>query len=300
VMGDREGQELLDKLLPMQASDGSWSGTSHSVMHGYGQCFTIETTALAALALLKTGKNSAPLQKAVDYLIRSKTGYGYGSTQSTVMTLKALIEYLKLDKKSAQDGTFQVLVDGKKTGQYAFKTKVAQKLEIKDLNQYFTHPNPKIEVVFDNPEVVIPFDLDIKYTSRQPQDAPNCPLALTTTLDKKATTVGETVRMTATLKNTQNIPQASPMIVIGIPSGLSLQPWQLKKLVDEKQVDYYELWDGYAVFHFESMAANTTKNIALDLRAEVPGVYEAPASQAFLYYTNDQRVWSKPEKVTIR
>ncbi len=89
------------------------------------------------------------------------------------------------------------------------------------------------------------------------------------------------------------------MIVLGIPAGLTLQPWQLKKLVDEKQCDFYELWDGFAVFHFEKIAANETRELHLDLRADVAGTFEAPASQAFLYYSNDQRVWSKPERLTV-
>ena len=93
--------------------------------------------------------------------------------------------------------------------------------------------------------------------------------------------------------------QASPMVVLGIPAGLTLQPWQLKKLVDEKKCDFYELWDGFAVFHFEQIAPGETRSLDLDLRADIAGAFEAPASQAFLYYSNDQRVWSKPERLEI-
>jgi hypothetical protein len=90
------------------------------------------------------------------------------------------------------------------------------------------------------------------------------------------------------------------MVVLGIPAGLTLQPWQLKKLVDEKKCDFYELWEGFAVFHFDAIAAGETRTLDLDLRADIAGTFEAPASQAFLYYSNDQRVWSKPEQLTIR
>ena len=89
------------------------------------------------------------------------------------------------------------------------------------------------------------------------------------------------------------------MVVLGIPAGLTLQPWQLKQLGEQKKWDFYELWDGFAVFHFESIAPGETRRIDLDLRADIPGVFEAPASQAFLYYDNEQRVWSKPETITI-
>jgi len=89
------------------------------------------------------------------------------------------------------------------------------------------------------------------------------------------------------------------MIVLGIPAGLTLQPWQLKKIVDEKQCDFYELWDGFAVFHFERLAPGEQRQITLDLRADIAGSFEAPASQAFLYYENEQRVWSKPGAIVV-
>jgi hypothetical protein len=36
--------------------------------------------------------------------------------------------------------------------------------------------------------------------------------------------------------------------VIGIPSGLSAQPWQLKELQDKKLVDFYKVRKNYLVF----------------------------------------------------
>lgn len=216
------------------------------------------------------------------------------------MALKAIIGYVKLDKSNQVDGSFSVLVDGKKTGDYKFSNKSTEKLQIKGLERYFTNNNPQIEVVFADKNVFIPIDVDVRYASRRPQNAPTCPLALSTSLNQKTASVGGTVRMTAKLTNPSSQAQASPMVVLGIPSGLSLQPWQLKKLVEEKQCDFYELWDGFAVFHFENLAGGATRELNLDLRADIPGTYEAPASQAFLYYSNDQRVWSKPEKLEIR
>ena len=299
AMKDPKGNTVLKQLLEKQADDGSWASTSHSVFHAYGKCFQIEITALAALALMKSGEKSAALQKAMDYIMQAKTEYGYGSTQSTVLALKALVEYAKVGNQSAADGALVVQVDGRRVAEQPFSTRDAKRLEIKNLEQYFTSENPRVEVFFENAKAVIPFDLEIKYASRQPRNAKDCPISFQTNLGQNTAKVGETVRLTASLKNETAQPQASPMVVLGIPAGLTLQPWQLKKLVDEKQCDFYELWDGFAVFHFEKIGAGETRTLHLDLRADVAGAFEAPASQAFLYYTNDQRVWSKPERLVI-
>lgn len=299
AMKDERGKALLARLREKQEANGSWAGNTHSVMYGYGDCFRIETTALAALALMKANDEGAALHKAVEFLANSKTEYGYGSTQSTVMVLKALIEYAKIGNQSTADGTLVVMVDGRRVVEQPFSTKDPKRLEIKHIEQYFNSNDPRLEVFFDNPKAVIPFDVEVKYASRQPRNAPNCPLAFKTELAAQTASVGETVRLTATLQNTTTQAQASPMVVIGIPAGLTLQPWQLKKLVDEKKCDFYELWDGFAVFHFEQIAPGETRRLDLDLRADVAGGFEAPASQAFLYYANDQRVWSKPERLTV-
>jgi uncharacterized protein YfaS (alpha-2-macroglobulin family) len=48
------------------------------------------------------------------------------------------------------------------------------------------------------------------------------------------------------------------------------------------------------------MKPQEVKTIQLDLKAELPGIFEAPASSAYLYYTNEFKSWSKPEKIEIK
>jgi len=304
VSKDPRAPKLIAQLLDKQDEKGSWVGSSHSVMYGYGECFRIETTALAALALMKSGQNSTAVSKAIDFILKAKNEYGYGSTQSTVLALRALVEYAKISHSKSSDGQLVVQVDGKRVAEQPFSTQSPKRIEIAGLERFFTHNNPVVEVFFEGkngkPALALPFDLEIKYASRLPSNTPNCTLSLKTELGKTRASVGETVRLQTVLKNESKEMAASPMVVLGIPAGLNLQAWQLKKLMDEHQCDFYELWDGYAVFHFEKLAAGASRTLNLDLRADIPGVFEAPASQAFLYYQNDQRVWSKPERLVVQ
>ena len=111
--------------------------------------------------------------------------------------------------------------------------------------------------------------------------------------------MGETVRMTAAVKSKSQRDQPMTMAMIGIPAGLSVQMWQLKELQEKKVFDYCEIFNGYVVLHYESLKAGETRTVNLDLKADIPGEYEAPASCAFMYYTNEHRVWSKPERMVI-
>jgi uncharacterized protein YfaS (alpha-2-macroglobulin family) len=90
------------------------------------------------------------------------------------------------------------------------------------------------------------------------------------------------------------------MAIIGIPAGFTVQPWQLKELQDKKVFDYYEMKGNNIAIYYRGMGANSVKEINLDLKAEMPGTYEAPASSAYLYYTNEFKTWTSMDRVTIK
>jgi uncharacterized protein YfaS (alpha-2-macroglobulin family) len=104
--------------------------------------------------------------------------------------------------------------------------------------------------------------------------------------------------MQVTLKHNAYEVLSNPIAVIGIPSGLSLQPWQLRELQEKNVADYIELWNGYIVFYFRELTNDKTIN--LDLKAEAAGTFEAPASSAYLYYDNEFKSWSLPQKIDIQ
>lgn len=297
--GDARANRYLARLLEQQQPEGLWKGKTHSVLHADGPCFDMETTALGALALMKTTGHAAPLQRAMQYITGAKTEYGYGSTQSTVLALKALTEYVGNTDVQSGEGQLVVSVDGKRVKEIPVHAQIAKRIEVRDLGQYITHDHPRMEVFFEKGKTVLPFDLELKYASLQPLNTARCAVSLETALAQSEVEKGSTVRLSAVVRNTTEQVLASPMLVVGIPAGLTLQPWQLKKLMDEKRCDFYELWDGKAVFHFEQLPARAVRQIDLDLKADVAGVFEAPASQAFLYYQNDQRVWGKPQRVRV-
>jgi uncharacterized protein YfaS (alpha-2-macroglobulin family) len=89
------------------------------------------------------------------------------------------------------------------------------------------------------------------------------------------------------------------IVIIGIPAGLSLQPWQLKEMQEKEVFDFYEITDGNLVVYYRAVEASATKVIELDLKAEVPGEYKATASSAYLYYANEFKDWEAGAKVKI-
>ncbi len=53
------------------------------------------------------------------------------------------------------------------------------------------------------------------------------------------------------------------------------------------------------ILYLRAMAPGATKDVDLDLLASVPGTYTAPATSAYLYYTDEYKSWASPVAVTV-
>src|SRR6202035_2301723 len=88
---------VLKKLDALQEPRPEWKAIAfptkgESLAYARGESLTVETTALAALAMLKSGQFPNDVNKALVYLVKSKgPGGTWGSTSATVLSLKALI-----------------------------------------------------------------------------------------------------------------------------------------------------------------------------------------------------------------
>ncbi|MEZ4959711.1 MAG: carboxypeptidase regulatory-like domain-containing protein [Saprospiraceae bacterium] len=297
-VGDkRAAAAMLEVLQKTQAQDGSWTGKTASMTQSTGKNLTIETTGLAALAFLKTNDHAAQVQAAVNYLAEAKSQYGYGSTQATVLALKALTAHAQQFKKSI-GGTVALFINGKKAGEQTFTADQKEPLAFNGLTQFLKTGKNEVKVKFTNGEA-LPYDLSVSYNTRQPQSSPDCKLSLTTSLSAQNGSMGSDIRLSTSLTNTSNEAVPNPIAIVGIPAGLGIQPWQVKEMQEKNLFDFYEIKDSYVVFYFRQMEAGEVKNIHLDLKADLPGEYEAPASSAYLYYSNDAVVWSKPDRVVV-
>jgi hypothetical protein len=295
---DKRAAVLVKELVKFQQKDGSFVGLTSSVTNSTGQSLMVETSSLAVLAMLQTKKYPKEIKAALSAIQKGKNYSGYGSTQGTVLALKAMLQQAKDNKRASEAGELVVSINGKQVASIAY-TADQKEILIPNLAKFLKDGNQKVKVEYKGTKMPMPWDLEVTYTTHIPQSAPDCKLSLSTVLAQNECKMGETVRLTTTLTNISTKGQPMTMAMIGIPAGLSLQPWQLKELQEKKIVDYYELFDGYVVLHYEQLKPNQTKIVHLDLKADIPGGYVAPASSAFLYYTNEHKVWAEPDFIVI-
>ncbi len=296
---DQRADKLRKELLALQKDDGRWKGLTYSMTHSRGKSLDIETSALSVLSILKSGKHQQALRKGVEYIASCKSSNGFGPTQSTVLAMKALVSHAKANTRKEANGRFTLLVDGQIVGEQSFDNKQRESIVLPDLAKYFPNGKHQVTLRFADKEATLPYDLSVKYYTSLPRNSVENPLSLKTEFTSTEQEMGTVFRHKATLTNTTNEAVPNTIATIGIPSGLSLQPWQLKELQEKEVCDYIELMGNYIVFHFLALDAGESKTILLDLKADIPGTYEAPASVAYLYYGDDRRFWTKSQTVKI-
>lgn len=293
---EARARPLLTALYGKQAADGSWNGAKHSVTYSTGQALKVETTALAILATIKDERRPGQaLQSGIRYLIGARSGAGnFSSTQGTILALKALTSYSRFAQQTTEDGSVAVWVDGKEVGRVAYKAGQREEVRLDGLEKFLTTPGEhKLEVRYaDGVKSPLPYTLAADWRTLQQPSSDQCAVRLTTALSGTTAKTGESLRLTATLTNTDAAKgQPMTMALLGLPAGLTPQPWQLKQLQERGVVDFYELKDGRLACYFRDLKPGEVVTINLDLKAEMPGTYAAPASVAYLYYTDEFKWW---------
>ncbi|RMH45321.1 MAG: hypothetical protein D6689_00150 [Deltaproteobacteria bacterium] len=291
----------LDKLAGMAGEDGAFAGADHSITRSGGVALTIETTALAAMALMKGGPRYLPrVTKAIEWIDAHRSGYGgYGSTQSTVLALRALARYAAATRTPRAPGHVDVYVNGAKAGSIDWTAGERGALELRGLGRHLKPGHNTIELRMES-TAPMPYSMVVAYRSEQPASSPDAKVAIHTKLDRATVPWGESVRMHVSMRNLTSEGLPMTLARVGIPGGLQFQTWQLKELVDKGQIDFFETRDREVVLYWRSMAPKAAAEIDLQLLAAVPGRFAAPASTAYLYYTDEHKHWAEPVSIEVQ
>ncbi len=297
-----ETAAMVRKLAAMQAKDGSFPGAKESITMSGGESLTIETTALATLALIKASPANEfepNIRGAVDWVNARRGSYGqWGNTQATILGLKALTAYADHARQMQAGGSATLIVNGHEAGTIAFDKGRKDALVWNDLAGALHTGKNTIELRLEG-GATLPYTVSIDYRSARPQSSAKAKVSVATTLDKDHVKMGEGVKLRAHIEN--RTADGIPMTLarVGLPGGLVTQTWQLKELKDKGLIDFYETRPREVILYWRGMAPTAKKDIDLDLLAAVPGDYEAPASSAYLYYTAEDKAWAPPLKVSV-
>ena len=295
-------RDLLNDLLIAEIGNEGFETVDikGSMTGSYYNNVKVETAALIVMSFLKAKKVNNTVLDGMNFILKSKRGFRYGSTQATCLALQAIIEYAKVENanKFVATDSVRINLNGHEFSKSFLNAKQG-KIVFKDLGEYLNEGIQDIHVSFSNSKVHVPFAFQANWQTYHPHSQEQCALELSTQLLKSTAKISETLRMEIKMQNKESETKASPIAIIGIPSGTSVQPWQLKELVDNEAIAFYELHDNELVLYWRKIDGQETIAINLDLKAELAGNYRASASRAYLYYGDEYKHWVAGAQINI-
>lgn len=297
----KEADKLLEQIKDQLKRDLTNIKTEHSVVMSTGNGLYVESLSLAIMAELRSKNTDVGfIQKAMEKLLSMRQYGRFGNTQSTILALRAIIAVVNNSSDTKKgNGKVECLINGKVVASQEYTKNQYAPIEIKGLEQYLNTGKNTVEVRFDSKESTLPYSFDAEWYTDQLDNSDPCQIKMSTKFQKQRAKMGETVRLVTQIENTKNEASAPAMAKIGIPSGLSLQPWQLKELTEKEAFDFYEIRDNYLFLYYVSLPASHTQTINLDLKVEIPGNYRSPASSAYLYYTDELKYWADSQRIQL-
>ena len=211
----------------------------------------MEATAAACLAWFQADRPdlfAPPLRKAMAWLNAQRDPAGtFGATQSTVLALKAVTEQARRHKRPAESGELVIRVGGAEVARRAFAAADVGPVVL-TLPEAALAAGVTAVTVEATAGEGCPVALTWHARTANPATSPDCPLTLTTSLDRAGYAEGDAARVSVTWANPSARPVGMAMAVVGLPAGLRLPPdfKQLKAMTErpaagEPRVSHFEV-----------------------------------------------------------
>jgi uncharacterized protein YfaS (alpha-2-macroglobulin family) len=298
--GDQTGaRQLMEKLAKKQETAGNVAGAVTSITRSGGDALAIETTALSVLAWMREPSYAANVEKGLKWIVESNKSGRFGSTQSTVLALRAIVAYDNAHARPKAPGRIILTVDGRTVGApLAFTSSTQGALVMPEFASELGPGRHLVAIKMEDGSSM-PFSVGVKYHSLLPDSAEQARVGIQVLLKDAQIQEGSVTEAIVSIANKSDQVIPTPVAIVGIPGGLEVRHDQLKELVKSGKIDAYEVLGREVVLYWRYLKAKDNFDLPLSLVAAVPGSYTGPASRAYLYYTDEYKTWAPGLKVSI-
>ena len=298
-----------------EGNSAYWKSGVATFMGSEGQTGSIETTALAAYAFLRSGTHPDLANAALTYLVRQKDNFGtWHSTQATVLSLKALIESVRAGAEKV-NAAVTITLNGSQTRNVQV---TPENFDVVQLVA-FDDVNPGRENIV---EINVQGEGNLMYQISGGYYLPWDKLALYPELsrgeqlvkidvqyDRAELAVNDTVNVNVTLSLNEGKAE-SAMIDLGLPPGFSVESQDLAALVTRyndtpqdypyPKIERFELTGRQILIYLSNLSAGNPLTFSYRLRAKFPLEVQTHASNAYDYYNPEVSGEVEPQILVVR
>jgi alpha-2-macroglobulin-like protein len=268
--------------------------------YGAGNCGTIETTSLATLAMLGGHRDPRLVRSALAWLIAQKDSRGtWGSTQATVLALKALLAGTSEPLSDGQARQIDFLVDGKLVKSIDIPPQQSDVVKQIDLSKFVAAGNHRLGI-HEQSGSACGYDASlVHYIPNVDTDRRSGAFAISLDYDKTKSAMAD--RIEATARVTNRLPTSAPMVVVELPAppGFSLDTADFDSLQSAGKIAKYQTTPGRATVYLRELATGEPLVIKYHLHADVPLKVVAAAARAYEYYDPSRQAYSTPVQLEV-
>ncbi|HXF64939.1 MAG TPA: alpha-2-macroglobulin family protein, partial [Caldilineaceae bacterium] len=281
-----------------------WDTAYSTWLRSYGDAANLETTALAAHALLRAHYRLDLAEQAIAFIISQRNAFGaYETTQATIISLKTLLLAARMSDQGATQAapaTITITLDNGRSQTVTVDHQNADVVQHVSFNDLSAGDHTlQITVAGDRP---IQYQVVTGYYqpwTRRPEPPKEKPMRLDVAYDRTELRVNDMVRVKATLELLRPGVAGTVLVDLGIPPGFSPVAADLDALVEQGLVDRYELTGRQLIFYLTNVPSGQVYTLSYRLLARYPIRAQTPPSVAYDYYTPDTSDDETPERIIV-
>jgi len=298
---------VLDRLYEMRVEEGDavyWQTGAASFMGATGESGSLETTALAAIALMRGDAHADATSGALAYLIQGKDSWGtWSTTQATILSLKALLLATERTGQAAGPARLTVRLNKEQTQEITIDEGNADVVHLVTFDRGFS-PSGTNRVQI---ELAEGGNLMYQVTTRfylpwdQVPPTPETEELITIDVDYNRTrlAVNDEVTVDVGVKLNREGVVKMALVDLGVPPGFAVLSEDLSQLVERGIIARYELTGRQIIIYLEDFSSEVPIGFNYRLRARFPMRAQTPPSSAYDYYNPSDLTVRAPLEVTV-
>jgi len=299
----RDALARLDALKVVDGDGAYYPTRIGSFTGAYGVYGNIETTGLAAYAFLRAKAYPESAQRALNYLVQKKDPHGtWGSTQATILALRALIQSVIEAGEVAGDATVRVRLNDRDARSLVISKEnagVVQIITFDDIapgaNRIAFQVEGKGSLAY---QVSAHYYLPWQYVPPIPEQEKLVDIQVR--YDRTTLAVNDEVRVTATVRLTKEGSARMTIVDLGIPPGFTVLTEDLDTVVRAKTIARYELTARQIIIYLEEFDSKKPITFTYRLKAKFPLRAQTPSSTTYDYYNPGVTATQAPLLLTVR
>jgi uncharacterized protein YfaS (alpha-2-macroglobulin family) len=290
---------LKMKKQPKEAQVLFFKAAGQSLTYSSNDSLTVETTALAALAMLRTKQFSADANKALMYLVKSKDAYGtWGSTQATILALKALVMSAGASPQE-EKARFTISIGGKAVADGEINEKNSDVLQLFDLKEHVKTGENEVAVEVKG-ETNMMFQIVSRHFEPWGAKEQKKPvLELAVEYDRTNLSTADVLKAKATLKYNGETSTSQVIVDLGIPPGFLVNRDDFAAVAAANRAQRIESTGRQVILYLGDVKPGEVLTFEYRLKPKYPLKARTPSTVAYEYYTPANRAEAKPTELTV-